>query len=132
MSTQKDMVGGTHYAGLKIDPVTYSMMNRWDAAAFSVLKYLTRHRTKNGLEDLLKARHFVLIRERLAAHRMTGVRAVEMAEYITVNEIDNVGDMAALHALESYVRWPMLSAEGLLLCIDNLIAEARNLALASA
>lgn len=129
MSTQKDQVGGTHYAGLKTDPGTYAMMNRWDAAAFSVLKYITRHRTKNGLEDLLKARHFVLIRERLGAHRMTGVRAMEMAEYVAVNEIDNVGDLAAL---ESYVRWPMLTVEGLLLVIDELIAEARNLPIAPA
>lgn len=54
--------GGTHYKGMAIQPITYGAANRYDPAAFSVVKYVSRHASKNGKEDLLKAIHFVDLR----------------------------------------------------------------------
>lgn len=53
----KTQVNGTHYTKLKIQPMEYSMANCLDACQHTIIKYVTRFRDKNGLEDLKKARH---------------------------------------------------------------------------
>ena len=50
-------IGGNHYTKLKIQPMEYSMANGLDACQHTIIKYVTRFRDKNGLEDLKKARH---------------------------------------------------------------------------
>lgn len=55
-------IGGNHYKGMKIEPFTFALVNNYDAASFSILKYVSRHRAKNGLEDLKKAAHICYIR----------------------------------------------------------------------
>ena len=51
--------GGTHYKGLAIQPIEYAFKNHLDPCQFSVVKYITRFRDKNGLEDLKKAKDFI-------------------------------------------------------------------------
>lgn len=51
--------GGDHYKKLKVQPIEYAHKNNLDPCEFSVIKYVTRHRSKNGLEDLKKAMHFL-------------------------------------------------------------------------
>lgn len=53
----KTQVNGNHYTKLKIQPMEYSMANGLDACQHTIIKYVTRFRDKNGLEDLKKARH---------------------------------------------------------------------------
>lgn len=55
----KQQTGGSHYQDLKITPIEYAMANKLDACQFSVVKYITRFRDKNGLEDLMKAKDFI-------------------------------------------------------------------------
>lgn len=50
-------VGGDHYSKLAIGPLEYSMRNKLDAMQHTVIKYVTRFRDKNGIEDLRKAIH---------------------------------------------------------------------------
>ena len=50
-------IGGDHYTKLKIQPMEYSMANGLDACQHTIIKYVTRFRDKNGLEDLKKAQH---------------------------------------------------------------------------
>jgi len=50
-------VSGTHYIGCAIQPFQYSMANKLDSMQHTIIKYITRFRTKNGIDDLLKARH---------------------------------------------------------------------------
>lgn len=52
-------VGGTHYVGLAIQPVEYAHRNNLNFCQGSIVKYVTRYKDKNGLEDLKKARHFI-------------------------------------------------------------------------
>jgi len=40
---------------MKIKPMTYSMKNGLDACQHSVIKYVSRFRDKNGIQDLEKA-----------------------------------------------------------------------------
>ncbi|WP_246591067.1 DUF3310 domain-containing protein [Aminobacter anthyllidis] len=50
-------VGGSHYKDMAIQPMTYSMANGLDACQHTIVKYVSRFRSKNGIEDLEKARH---------------------------------------------------------------------------
>ena len=61
--------GGDHYKRMKIQPVQYIMANNIGFIEGSVIKYVSRWRNKNGLQDLKKARHFldILIEQQSAA-----------------------------------------------------------------
>lgn len=52
-------VGGSHYKSMAIQPVEYSMWNDLNLAEGSIVKYVSRWRNKNGLEDLRKVSHWV-------------------------------------------------------------------------
>lgn len=61
----KAQVGGSHYKGMAIQPMEYSMANGFDALQHTIIKYVSRFRNKNGIEDLRKARHAI---DMLIAH----------------------------------------------------------------
>jgi hypothetical protein len=50
-------VGGKHYKGLVIQPAEYCQRNRLPYCESSVIRYVTRHREKNGRQDIEKAIH---------------------------------------------------------------------------
>lgn len=52
-------VGGGHYKTLPIQPVEFCHANKIPFLEGSVIKYVVRHRNKNGKQDLEKARHFI-------------------------------------------------------------------------
>lgn len=52
-------VGGGHYKDFEIQPIEYCMRNKLDHCQSNVVKYVSRFRDKGGLEDLLKARHYI-------------------------------------------------------------------------
>lgn len=54
-------VGGGHYKKLKIQPVEYILANGLGFCEGSVIKYVTRHEEKGGVQDLRKAIHFLEI-----------------------------------------------------------------------
>ena len=52
-------IGGNHYKNLKIQPIEYIMANNLYYCQGHAIKYLTRYKDKNGLEDLKKAKHYI-------------------------------------------------------------------------
>lgn len=54
-----EQVGGTHYDTLKIEPIDYIEANNLDFHEGNIIKYVTRWKTKNGLEDLKKAKWYI-------------------------------------------------------------------------
>jgi len=50
--------GGDHYND-PIQPVEYIYANNIPFIEGNIIKYISRHRKKNGLEDLKKARHYI-------------------------------------------------------------------------
>jgi hypothetical protein len=54
-------VGGSHYLEMKIQPVEYIMANGLGFIEGSVIKYVSRHKRKDGVRDLKKAIHFLQI-----------------------------------------------------------------------
>ena len=53
--------GGGHYKNRGIQPIEYSEANNLGACQHSVIKYITRHQDKNGIEDLSKIIHFTFL-----------------------------------------------------------------------
>ena len=51
--------GGKHYKDMRIQPVEYIHANGLGFCEGSVVKYVSRWRSKGGIEDLKKARHFL-------------------------------------------------------------------------
>lgn len=51
--------GGSHYKNKAIQPWDYVVANNLGYLEGSIIKYVSRWKDKNGVEDLLKARHFL-------------------------------------------------------------------------
>jgi hypothetical protein len=48
-----------HYTQGGIEPIDYILANDLDFLEGNVVKYVTRHKFKNGLEDLKKAEYYL-------------------------------------------------------------------------
>ena len=59
MSALNEQVGGGHYKDMAIQPVEYIHRNGLGFIEGCVIKYVSRWKQKNGLEDLKKAKHFL-------------------------------------------------------------------------
>lgn len=55
----KVQVGGEHYKIQKIEPWDYISQNNIGYLEGNVIKYVSRHQHKNGIEDLKKAQHYL-------------------------------------------------------------------------
>lgn len=51
-------VGGSHYKDMGIQPVSYIHANKLSFLEGNVVKYITRHKAKNGRADVEKAIHY--------------------------------------------------------------------------
>jgi hypothetical protein len=52
-------VDGDHYKTMKVQPVEYIHANNLSFIEGCVIKYVTRHKNKNGAKDIHKAIHFL-------------------------------------------------------------------------
>ncbi|AUR82276.1 protein of unknown function DUF3310 [Vibrio phage 1.022.O._10N.286.45.A10] len=52
-------IGGDHYKSLKIQPIEYIDANNIPYLEGNVVKYVTRHASKNGVQDIDKAIHYL-------------------------------------------------------------------------
>ena len=52
-------IGGDHYKIYKIQPTEFIHTNSIPFIEGNVIKYILRHRSKNGIEDLKKAKHYI-------------------------------------------------------------------------
>lgn len=61
--------GGDHYKRMKIQPVEFIIANEIGFCEGNIIKYVSRWKNKNGVQDLKKARHFIdiLIEQQSAA-----------------------------------------------------------------
>ena len=55
----KKQIGGSHYKDMKIQPSKFVVENELLYPEGCAIKYIIRHRDKNGKEDILKAIHFL-------------------------------------------------------------------------
>ena len=59
MSAKDYQIGGSHYKNKGVQPIEYIMANGLGFCEGNVIKYVSRWRDKNGLDDLLKAKHYL-------------------------------------------------------------------------
>lgn len=59
MSANKMQIGGTHYQNKSIQPWDYIVSNGLGYLEGCVVKYVSRHSEKGGVEDLQKAKHYL-------------------------------------------------------------------------
>jgi len=52
-------VGGKHYSKFNIQPADFINQNKLLFAEGNIIKYVCRHQSKNGKEDILKAIHYL-------------------------------------------------------------------------
>lgn len=62
-------VGGEHYKQYAIQPAKFALANGLDYAQSNAIKYIVRHKDKNGVQDLDKAIHYI---ELLKQHHYKG------------------------------------------------------------
>ena len=58
MSALDKQIGGSHYKDMAIQPIEYIYKNNLGFCEGNVVKYITRWKTKNGIEDLRKVIHY--------------------------------------------------------------------------
>ena len=59
VASRTKQIGGSHYKNFKIQPVDYITQNNLTFLEGNVIKYTTRARKKNGIEDYEKALHCI-------------------------------------------------------------------------
>lgn len=59
MNANNQQVGGKHYSSKAVQPWDYITSNNLGYLEGNVVKYVSRWKEKNGLEDLLKAKHYL-------------------------------------------------------------------------
>ena len=55
----REQVGGTHYSDLAIEPIDFITAYNLGFCEGNVIKYISRWKAKNGIEDLKKARWYI-------------------------------------------------------------------------
>ena len=88
-------------------------------------KYVTRHRKKNGIQDLIKAKHYTekLLEMAHSNHRKArgyvGMRTLKT--FFLANGITDASEMTVIAALCS--TWHIEQLPGVITIIDDLITE---------
>lgn len=59
MESNDHQIGGNHYKVMKIEPVTFIIKNDIPFVEGNIIKYVCRWKSKGGVEDLKKARHYI-------------------------------------------------------------------------
>lgn len=59
MAANEEQVGGQHYVSKAIQPWDYIVSNKMGYLEGNVIKYVSRYKEKGGLEDLVKAAHYL-------------------------------------------------------------------------
>lgn len=59
MNANQQQIGGQHYRQTPIQPWDYIAAQNLGFFEGNVVKYVTRWRAKNGVDDLRKARHYL-------------------------------------------------------------------------
>ncbi len=114
-------VGGDHYRTMKIQPIEFATVNRLDPCAFSILKYVSRHRTKLGRQDVEKAIHFFDLRCSLPGVKVIPAPKVLFGTYCRANELP-AADAIVVQVLGEWVQGYALDSE-MRHTLDQLLSE---------
>ena len=80
-------VGGSHYKDMVIQPVEFIERNNLGFCVGNVIKYVCRYKSKNGIEDLKKAKHYLEILIDIESDKNNELESVE----IPIEPVDEQG-----------------------------------------
>jgi len=55
----KTQIGGNHYSNMAIQPAEFIHKNGLSFIQGNIIKYVCRYKSKGGIEDLNKAKHYI-------------------------------------------------------------------------
>ena len=102
MSAYDKQVGGSHYKKMKIQPSKFVIENELLFPEGSVIKYICRHRFKNGKEDLEKAVHFI---EMIIERDYSKIPMTEEEEYRNAGITKEEAERKPETWIEGYNKW---------------------------
>lgn len=59
MKANDEQIGGRHYIDKPFQPWDYIVGNKMGYLEGNIIKYVSRYKEKNGVEDLIKASHYL-------------------------------------------------------------------------
>jgi hypothetical protein len=84
-SKPAEQVGGNHYSRLTIEPIQFIEANGLGYSEGNIVKYISRWKNKNGLEDLNKAKWYVERLIQVEEERLAENRRDELTAAIELN-----------------------------------------------
>ena len=102
MSAYDKQVGGSHYKKMKIQPSTFINDNRLLFAEGSVIKYICRHKDKNGKEDLEKAKHYI---DMIIERDYKLIPMTEEEEYHNAGITKEEAESSSKEWIKGYKKW---------------------------
>ena len=66
--------GGNHYKTLAIQPIEYIVANDLSWCEGNIIKYITRWKQKNGIEDIKKVIHYAELLLQFELEKVNGSR----------------------------------------------------------
>lgn len=89
MKALESQVGGNHYKNLAVQPIELITALKCSFIQGSIIKYVTRYKHKNGVQDLMKCIHFArLALELKDSHKCNPEKlSLELNRYILKNKM---------------------------------------------
>lgn len=118
--------GGNHYKKWPIQPIQFSMENHYDPCAHDILKYVVRHKDKDGLLDLQKSIHYVDLRRELIKSKDKDWPwrvHITMDTFLRTNGITDPLMSKCLHKLDYCVRYSAMQ----IIAYDDLKEAIRSM-----
>ena len=114
MKASEGQIGGNHYAKLKIQPMQYALENGLNYAQANAIKYITRYKDKNGIEDLREAMHCIelLIEWEVQKADKAMQKAAEIAKEIVGEAVSKLNDGIQIYNHERANRIPISGQDG--------------------
>ena len=109
MKATDDQVGGNHYKDCGIQPIEYIQANGLSYLEGNVIKYVTRHSSKNQEQDIKKAIHY------LKSNLRNGIRGIKMKKVILAGLMSAVSMGVMAQPLTSALAEPVECSDATLM-----------------
>lgn len=125
MTTANDIqIGGDHYKTSNLQP--WDLISRHNIAFLegNIIKYMTRWRSKNGVQDLKKVQHYITKIEEIhdTGYEPTGSAGPKMVEdYCVANHVSDFREVIVISIFSN--KWNANQLNHAALLVDSLIVS---------
>ncbi|WP_455107133.1 DUF3310 domain-containing protein [Porphyromonas sp.] len=124
ISPLRQQIGGSHYKDMVFQPISLISLLDLDFFQGNVVKYVSRHRLKDGVRDLAKAKHYCQMAMELDGKKEPDAVLLSEAigdvwDFVSQNQLDFEVYMILMHVVR--VRW-----EEAVRAIDELINKSKQ------